>query len=62
MSPDLEAQRPLLPLLPLTRGYPLVAHRRRLCPKLVSLREEVLEGMYTLVLEFESKDLTEQQW
>ena len=34
---------------------------RRLCPRLTGLREEVQEGAYTLVLEFESK-LEEPQW
>lgn len=34
---------------------------RRLCPTLVGLREEVMDGAYTLVLEFEAK-LEEAQW
>jgi len=36
---------------------------RRMSPTLVGLREEVREGKYTLVMEFESKkELTEEQW
>jgi hypothetical protein len=34
---------------------------KRLCPTLVGLREEVMEGAYTLVLEFEAK-MEEGQW
>jgi hypothetical protein len=36
--------------------------QRRQSPKLVGLREEAVEGRYTLVLEFESKEMTEQMW
>lgn len=36
---------------------------RRLCPRLVGVREEVVDGQYTLVLEFESKpELTQEMW
>mmetsp|Transcript_21181 Transcript_21181/g.37722 ORF Transcript_21181/g.37722 Transcript_21181/m.37722 type:complete len:285 (-) Transcript_21181:135-989(-) len=35
---------------------------RRQAPKLVGLREEVMEGAYTLVMEFESPKMTVEQW
>lgn len=35
---------------------------KRAAPTLVGLREETREGRYTLVLEFVSKELTEEQW
>lgn len=36
---------------------------RRQCPRLTGLREEVIDGAYALVLEFENRNgMTEEQW
>lgn len=36
---------------------------RRQCPRLKGLREEVVDGAYALVLEFENRNkMTEEQW
>ena len=36
---------------------------RRQCPRLTGLREEVVEGNYALIMEFENRNnMTKEQW